>query len=71
MESAVNVTNHYQPCPVTEVPEFPLTYMCVYMMHKNIKERTCFGAHASQGPTKSGYDPDIFATVLENPYVLH
>ena len=28
-------------------------------------------AHASQGPTKTGYYPDIFATVLENPHVLH
>ena len=25
-------------------------------------------AHASQGPTKTGYYPDIFATVLENPH---
>ena len=41
------------------------------MTHKNIKGRTFFRAHASQGPTKTGYYPDIFATVLENPHVLH
>ena len=51
--------------------EFPLTHTCAYMTHKNIKGRTFFRAHASQGPTKTGYYPDIFATVLENPHVLH
>jgi len=35
------------------------------MTQKNIKGRTFFGAHASQGPTKTGYYPDIFATVLD------
>ena len=41
------------------------------MTHKNIKGRTFFRPHASQGPTKTGYYPDIFASVLENPHVLH
>jgi len=51
-----------------QYPEFPLTHMCAYMTQKNIKGCTFFGAHASQGPTKTGYYPDIFATVLENPH---
>ena len=42
--------------------------MCAYMTQKNIKGRTFFGAPASQGPTKTGYYPDIFATILENPH---
>ena len=52
--------------------EFPLTHRCAYMTHINIKGRTFFRAHASQGPSKTGYYPDIFAIVLENSmHVLH
>ena len=35
--------------------EFPLTHRCVYMTHISVKGCTFFQAHASQGPTKTGY----------------
>ena len=41
------------------------------MTHISIKGRTFFRAHASQGLTKTGYYPDIFATVLEAPSIRH
>ena len=52
--------------------EFPLMHRCAYMTLINIKGCTFFRAHASQGPSKTGYYADIFAIVLENSmHVLH
>ena len=52
----------------TTVPRVPINArVCVYDAQK-YKRMHVFGAHASQGPTKTGYYPDIFATVLENPH---